>query len=110
MVRLTDSKLAKIARQEVGKYAGGSPHARVFPVLDDEHKTYAITGIENEPGDDTSWLMLQAHVEANKIVIDADFVFDKKLVYALESAGVPREQIVLAYEGERVNDVAEQST
>jgi len=40
-------------------------------------------------------------IVSNKIVIDRD-IYDKQLVGALLQAGVPREQIILAYAGEPV--------
>jgi hypothetical protein len=110
MARLTESELVEIARRAVEKYAGGSPHARIFSILDDLRQVYAVTGIEKELGEDYSWILLQAHVEDGFIVVDVDNIFDKKLVYALEQAGVPREQIVLAYEGETIPKPTEQSS
>lgn len=102
MARLTEHELAKIVHQEVEKYEGTSPHAKIFVILDDKRRSYTVTGIENEPGDDHSWVVIQARVVDDFVVIDADNVWDKQLWKALVAAGVPREQIVLAYLGENV--------
>ncbi len=101
MARLTEHELAGIVHQVVEKYEGTSPHAKIFVILDDDRHSYTVTGIENEPGNDHSWVVLQARVVGDMIIIDADNVWDKKLWKALVAAGVPREQIVLAYQGEK---------
>jgi ATP-dependent phosphoenolpyruvate carboxykinase len=100
MESVTELELAQIVKREVDKYAGLSPHAKVYAVLDDQNKAYTVVGIENKPADERSWVMMLARVVGNLVIIDEDAVWDKKLVYALLQAGVPREQIVLAYEGE----------
>lgn len=100
MAHLTEDQLKQIVSREVDKYAGFSPHAKAYAVLDDQRKVYTIVGIENEPVDERSWVMMLARVVGNLVIIDEDTVMDKKLVYALLQAGIPREQIVLAYEGE----------
>lgn len=110
MGRLSENKLVQIARQEVEKYAGVSPHAKAYAILDPKRKTFAVTAIENEPGKDHDWIIVQAHVEDGVVVIDADNVWEKNLIYALEQAGVPREQIILAYEGEQIPTQSEHSS
>jgi hypothetical protein len=110
MVGIGEIELAQLVSQEVEKYAGVSPHAKAYAILDPSRQTYAVTAIENAPGKDHDWIIVQAHLEDGFVVIDADNVFDKKLVYALEQAGVPREQIVLAYEGEQIPTQTEQSS
>lgn len=107
---LGETELAQIVGQEVEKYAGLSPHAKAYAILDPIRKTFAVTAIENELGKDHDWIIVQAHIEDGFVVVDADNVFDKKLVYALEQAGVPREQIILAYEGEKVSAHSERSS
>src|SRR5262245_17422192 len=100
MAGIAESELIEITRREVEKYAGISDDAKAYPILDDIHRTYAVNGIMNEPGKDHAWIIVQAHVVENHVIIDEDNVLDKNLVHALLQAGIPREQIILAYEGE----------
>lgn len=102
MARMTENNLTEIVRREVQKYEGTSPHAKIYLLMDDDRHTYAITGIENEPVTDRAFIIIQAHIDGDQIVIDEDNLWDKQLWKALVQAGVPREQIVLAYAGEQV--------
>ncbi len=102
MDRLDGAALAELTRREVEKYAGTSFHAKAYPISDEGRQTYVVTGIENEIGANHSWIIVQARVIDDFVVVDEDTVMDKKLVYALLQAGIPREQIVLAYEGEAI--------
>ncbi len=107
MGQLTEQELAEITRREVAAYEGTSPHATIYAILDDSRQHYAITGIENEPGPDQSWIILQARVVDRYVIIDVDSLMDKNLWKALEAAGVPREQIALAYLGEHIPESSE---
>jgi XisI protein len=107
MAGLTEPELVTITRREVEKYAGISDDAMAYPILDDERQTYAVTAIRNEPGEDHAWIIVQAHVADNHVIVDEDNVLDKKLVYALIQAGIPREQIILAYAGETIPVISE---
>lgn len=102
MVRLTAQELAAITRQEIAWYAGFSDDSNAYSLLDDEKHIYAVTIIKNEPGPKRSLVMMQARIEGDFVVVDDDTVWDKQLWKALVQAGVPREQIVLAYAGEQV--------
>jgi hypothetical protein len=95
-------QLADITRREVKKYAGVSDEAKAFAILDDEWRTYAVTAIRNQSGPDYAWIIVQAHIEEDYVVVDEDNMLDKNLIFALLHFGVPREQIVLAYRGERL--------
>lgn len=110
MDRLTHNALKKITRLEVEKYAGVSDQAVAYPVLDDERETYVVTAIRHSPGADHAWIIVQARLADDVVVIDEDNVFGDNLIDALEQAGVPREQIVLAYEGEQIPTQTEQSS
>ncbi len=100
MVGVAEDELIQITRREVEKYAGISDDAKAYLILDDTRRTYAVNGIMDEPGKDHAWIIVQARVADNHVIIDEDNVLDKNLVYALLQSGVPREQIILAYEGE----------
>lgn len=109
MVDVTKNKvdtLAEITRREVARYAGYSPMARLFPVLDDTHQTYVVIIIENDPALRPASAVVMARVVGDKVVIEEDTT-DKPLYEALMVNGnVPREQIILAYAGETLPDEA----
>jgi hypothetical protein len=67
-----------------------------------EHEAaYAVITIGKFAGKRFTNMGLVAHVENELIIIEHD-INDKPLVDALVQAGIPREQIVLAYAGEVV--------
>jgi hypothetical protein len=107
MARITESELLEITRNEVEKYEGTSPHASIYAIMDDVRKRYAITGIENEPGSDHSWIIVQVRIDGDFVIVDEDGIWDKHFYAALEQAGVPREQVILAYKGEQVPTLSE---
>jgi hypothetical protein len=96
-----------VLRQEISWYAGISDDSKAYLLRDDELKNYAVNAIMNEPGPNHAWIIVQAHLEGEYIVVDEDNVWDKNLWKALVAAGVPREQIVLAYQGEKVPTASE---
>lgn len=103
MARLTNTELAAIMSTTIESYDGKADDFKVFVVKDDLHKTYAATGIPNHiTPDNPSFIIVQAHIEDNCVVIDVDSLSEKHLWQRLEKAGVPREQIILAYHGERL--------
>jgi hypothetical protein len=77
MARLNEQSLAEITRREVEHYEGISPHAQIYAIIDEPRKRYAVTGIENEPGTNHSWIIVQAHIEDQFVVIDEDGIWDK---------------------------------
>jgi hypothetical protein len=102
---MTDTRLAEVARREVSRYAGQSPDARLFPILDDHHQYYAVVIVEDDPAMRPAWVVVMARVVGDKIIIEEDCSLDKPLYEALiHNGGVPREQIVLAYAGEKLPD------
>jgi hypothetical protein len=68
----------------------------------DEH-LFTIVSIGYLPKERIVDTGLIVRIEGNRIIIEHD-VNDKPLVDALMQAGVPREQIVLAYAGEPVEE------
>ena len=102
MGRLNEKRLIELTRQEVEKYAGVSPHAKSYFIADETQQIYIVTGVENKPGPNSNWIIVQAHVKDDVVVIDVDNVWDKQLWKALEAVGIPHEQVVLAYQGEQL--------
>ena len=102
MGRLNEQRLIELTRQEVEKYAGISPHAKAYFIADEVQQIFIVTGVENEPGPNSNWIIVQAHIKDEVVVIDVDNVWDKQLWKALEQVGIPSEQIILAYNSERL--------
>jgi hypothetical protein len=93
-------QLTEVTSREVERYIGYSPQERYFPLLDTEHSTFAVVGIPNWPRTYPAGIVVLARVVGDKIVIEEDTT-DQPLYEALmANAGVPREQIILAYAGE----------
>jgi hypothetical protein len=98
--------LLDITREEVRKYAsnGRGGNILLFPLLDDERQTYAVVDVDYPTRKDYAGVVVFARVVGEKVVIEEDTT-DKKLVDALLQRGIPRAQIVLAYEGEITPDL-----
>lgn len=95
------TELMAITRAEVQKYAAFSHTSKLYSVLDDEQKIYAVITVPHLPRPWPSRVVIMAQVVDDKVVVIED-VSDKPLVDALMvNAGVPREKIVLAYRGEK---------
>lgn len=94
-------RLKEILREEVLKYAGSGRgiNLRLFPLLDDEHQTYGVAAVDYPTREAPSDLVVFARLEQDTIIIEEDLT-DKKLVDALLQRHIPREKIILAYEGE----------
>lgn len=115
MVRLTADpvvslSLAQLVRHEVERYKGYSPIAKMFALLDDTNQTYAVVMLENDPAARPAFVVVMARVVGEKVIIEEDSTLDKPLVEALiHNAHIPREQIILAYAGEKVPGEQEKS-
>ena len=110
MDRVTKEQLGlpEITRREVNLYAGHTHGAKIYPVLDDTNKTYAVVIVPEDENERPAYVAVMARVVGDYIIIDEDGTLDKPLVNALmHNAGVPREQIVLAYQGETMPEAAE---
>jgi len=101
-------ELTKIVREEVRKYAAGGRGANIllFPILDDELKTYAVNAVDYPTRSDSAGVVVLARIVNNKIVIEEDAT-DKQLIHALMQRGISRDQIILAYAGEPIPDAAQ---
>lgn len=104
MDNLDQATLALVVCREVEDYEGVSLQGKLYAISDDTRQRYVVTFVDEQPSktSDAGNVIVQAHIEDDVVVIDIDSVWDKNLWKALVAAGVPREQIVLAYEGEQV--------
>jgi sulfur carrier protein ThiS len=104
------SVLAPLVKREVSLYAGKGFNVDVYPILDDEHLTYAIVDVPHNRENMKVTVVNMARVVGDRIIIDEERVDDKPLYEALiHNAGIPREQIILAYAGETLPDEKEQT-
>lgn len=101
------TQLEIVTRAEVEKYEGVSFTSKAYTLFDDEKKLYAVVSVPHLPRPWPSRIIVMAQVVGDKVVIIED-ITDKPLVNALmHNAGIPREQIVLAYQGETMPEAAE---
>ena len=92
--------LAEITRREVERYVGHSDESNLYFLADDEHLAYAVVDVPHIPRTYSTEIVVMARVVGDTVVIDEDTT-DKPLVDALIiNAGLPREKIILAYQGE----------
>lgn len=91
--------LAALVEREVADYVWDEEESFAYFVKDEARRMYAALIVPvNKPY--TAHPIVAAHLEADgRIVIDTDLT-DKQLYKRLLDAGVPREQMVLAYKGE----------
>jgi hypothetical protein len=98
-------RLAQIVQTEVEKYAGSGRGAniRLFPVIDEKRQTYTVTAVDYPTHKAPAMIVVLARLVGETVVIEED-VTDKPLLDALLQQGIPRNQIVLAYQGEPIPD------
>jgi hypothetical protein len=87
-------------QHEVADYVRPSPNATAFYVENAEQHIFAVLSVPTTDSQKTS-VIVMARVTDNFVLIEADKT-NKPLVDALIQAGIPREQIVLVYEGEQI--------
>ncbi len=104
--------LTQIVRHAVYLYAAGHClNCKTYASLDDEHQVYAAIVVSpEEPELDRAGLIVLARIVGDAVIVEYDST-NKPLVDALLQADIPREKIVLAYEGETVpSEVVSQQT
>lgn len=97
--------LKEIVREEVEKYAGNGRGLNIilFPVVDNVRQIYTVNAVDYPTRHEVAMVIVLARIVGDKVVIEEDTT-DKKLIDALIQRGIPRSQIVLAYEGEPIPD------
>lgn len=102
--------LASITTCEVEKYAGHTNQAVMYAILDDERQRYGVVIVPEDENERPAYMAVLARVVNDRVIIEEDGTLDKPLVEALmHKGGIPREQIVLAYKGERLPEKVEAS-
>ncbi len=97
MDRLT---LRNILVEEVIEFSGIGASVITIPIIDDDERLYGLALIEEVKHWGADFVML-ASIEGNKIIIERDSM-DTQLTQGLLYNGVPREQLILAYNDEPV--------
>ncbi len=94
------AELTDLVQREVEDYArGGTAKAVTYPVSDRARQTYTVIVVSDYPRKYNSAVVVMARIVGDKVVIDED-ITDRPLWEELVRAGIPREQIILAYAGE----------
>lgn len=95
-----DTLIATV-RDEVNAYAGEAYNGYVFVTSNVENTRFVATAVGSVRGKRIVNTSLIVQIIGDKVIIEQD-TNSKPLVDALEVAGVPRSQIILAYAGEGV--------
>jgi hypothetical protein len=94
-------KLGQTLRQVLSAYAKPGINGYTFLTVNADETQFVVTGIGNTRKGRVVNNALVAQIVGDRIIIDRDST-NKPLVEALMDAGIPREQIILAYAGEPV--------
>lgn len=89
--------LATIVRTEVEAYVSPSPNATLYFVENSSDMLYATVSVPHRH--QQVRVVVMARVAGDRVIIEQD-ITDRPLWEALQHAGIPRESIYLAYEGE----------
>src|SRR6266851_2748482 len=99
----TVDNLIQTVRHEVAEYVRPSPNATAYYLENGEQHVFAVLSVPTSDPQRTS-VVIMARLVNDLILIESDKT-NKPLYEALLQAGIPREQIVLLYEGEQVPSV-----
>lgn len=91
--------LTAVVRQVVKDYVWDQDDSKAYLLENAAHSMIAVLVVPNDKPQQ-SLTILAARIEGDKVIIETDLT-DKPLFQALERAGLPREQIVCAYAGEK---------
>lgn len=98
-------RLSEILETALQYYAGRGANGHSYFLKNDAEQTMTIVAKFIFQGKNYVEISILARIVGEKIIIEDDKT-NKPLVDALIQAGVPREQIVLAYAGESVEETA----
>lgn len=97
----TVAEFTHTVRQTVEDYAkGGWIKASAYAVSDTAQHIYLVMAVPDHPRKFPAGVVVAARIVGDSVIIDED-ITDKPLWEELVRAGIPREQIVLAYAGEK---------
>ena len=97
-------ELTAIVQHEVEDYArGDTSRAVTYPISDVVRQTYTVIIVPDHPRKYKSAVAVAARVVNDTVIIEED-ITDRPLWKELVRAGIPREQIILTYAGEKLPD------
>lgn len=99
MDRIAD--LTAVLRHELNDYAWDQDDSKAYLLEDAPHHMFAVLVVP-KANPQQSLTIIAARIEGSMVVIETDLT-DKPLFQALERVGVPREQIIRAYAGEKAH-------
>ena len=91
--------LSQLLVKEITPYANDIVNGHSYLTSSADNRLFAVISIDNKHNEYSGDAGLIVRIDGDRIVIEHD-MYNKPLVDALVQAGVPREQIVLAYLGE----------
>ena len=94
-----------ILQKEMLDYAGEGLNAYAYLTISADRQVYAVIDVTPKPDGRLVDVSLLVRLRGNCIIIEHDINSDP-LVDALLQAGIPRNQIVLAYAGEAAEEAA----
>jgi hypothetical protein len=94
-------RLNVILEREIEAYSGEAENGYVFVTSNSEKTRFVVTGVATAQGKRIVNNALVVQLLGDKVIIEED-KNSKILLDALLQAGVPRDQIILAYAGEPV--------
>lgn len=96
------TSISDIIQREVAEYDGPGLNAWTHYFEDMPNQTYAVVIVPSyrQSRKEKATVMVMARIVGDKVVIDED-ITDRPLYKELMRAGIPREQIILAYAGEQ---------
>jgi hypothetical protein len=99
--------LKDILKEEVQEYVGSGRGANLllFPLADPEFRVYGVV-VDYPKRQYRTDILILARMVGDKIIIEEDNT-NKPLLAALLQRGVPRDQIVLAYQNEVIPEELE---
>jgi hypothetical protein len=97
--------LRQIVHDVVGRYAGRVLNGQSFLTESPDGDVLTVVDVTKQAGEHRSGVSVIVRMVDEYIIIERD-QNDKLVVDALVQAGVPREQIILAYAGEQVPELA----
>jgi hypothetical protein len=97
--------LKQIVERELREYAGEGLNGKTYFTHSDDQSIMSIVFVGKVRDRRFATTSIMARVVGNQVVIEEDKT-NKPLVDALVQAGIPREQITLAYEGESIQETA----
>ncbi|MBC8171107.1 MAG: XisI protein [Anaerolineae bacterium] len=100
------AELSEIVKKAVSWYAAEGFNTKTFALMNEENQVYAVAAIDYPVHRQPAGLVVMARLEDQRVIIEFDNT-DRPLVDALMRAGIPREQIILAYAGETLPESVE---